>query len=117
MGRRLVAIHHVTNVIPHFALPFRINGAGAPVVNDQDSQADIHDCVAAVVRTPVGTRIELPDFGRPDQTFTQGEIETAELVAAVEQWEPRALAAAAAAHITVADYVSTITLEIEGGAA
>lgn len=77
--------------IPHFSFPFRVeNGQVATV--EQDSRAEIEDCVEAVLRTIFGTRIDAPEFGIPDETFTQQEPSpSAEVyLAAVEEAEPRA---------------------------
>jgi phage baseplate assembly protein W len=51
--------------------------------------------------TTRGQRIELPDYGVPDQVFsTESSVDTSELAAAVNQWEPRATALV---HSTVID--------------
>lgn len=79
----------MTDAIPHFALPFQIaNGAAA--VNEQDSTDDIEACVLAIASFPIGSRIERPDFGVPDQTFRQGGVDAGGLAAAIRRWEPRA---------------------------
>lgn len=73
---------------PHFALPFRfVNGRA--VVNEQDSPDDVADCVVAIVSCPLGSRVEAPDFGAPDQTFAQ-TVDRQQLAAAIRHWEPRA---------------------------
>lgn len=78
---------------PHFRTPFSIAGDG-PAEVEQDSDREIDQCIEAVLRTPVGTRIEDPEFGRPDETFrTLGPSPSADVyVAAVEAGEPRARA-------------------------
>lgn len=75
---------------PHFAFPFRLHGH-AFAVTEQDSPAEIADCVEAVLRTPQGTRMDAPAYGRPDETFSQiGANTSAEpYLVAVEEWEPR----------------------------
>lgn len=76
---------------PHFAVPFRAeNGSVAQV--EQDSVEDIEDCVEAVLRTPEGSRVEVPDFGIPDATFEQlgPDLSAKTYLAAVDEWEPRA---------------------------
>jgi phage baseplate assembly protein W len=76
---------------PHFRTPFSIVD-GAPAEVEQDSDREIDQCIEAVLRTPVGTRIEDPEFGRPDETFKAlGSNPSAEpYVTAVEEGEPRA---------------------------
>lgn len=78
---------------PHLRTPFSIVGS-SPAEVEQDSDVEIDQCIEAVLRTPVGTRIEDPEFGRPDETFrTQGPNPNADIyVAAVEAGEPRARA-------------------------
>lgn len=102
-------------VVPHLALPFRISG-GSPTCNEQDTAADVRDCVEAIVRTVQGQRIELPDFGIPDETFTESGAEPAEIQVAVQTWEPRAAAEAAANNESLDAYISEITVDITGGA-
>jgi phage baseplate assembly protein W len=77
--------------VPQFALPFRVIG-GEVVEVEQDSPEEIGQCVEAILRTPEGTRIDEPEFGRPDETFAQLSTDSnaTQYVAAVERWEPRA---------------------------
>lgn len=76
-------------MIPHFSLPFRIV-AGAAAVVEQDSSAEIADCVAAVCLTPKGRRIEEPDYGITDPTFMRADQIAAALLPEIQRWEPRA---------------------------
>lgn len=75
--------------IPHFASPFRVR-AGRAVVIEQDSDEELLQSVATLLRTPVGSRDELPEYGVPDLPFRTdtGEIEQ-EILAAIREWEPR----------------------------
>lgn len=75
--------------IPHFDLPFRFVGSNAAVV-EQDSLEDITNCVEAVVRTIIGQRVELPDFGIPDPTFQTQPLQLQAITEAILQQEPRA---------------------------
>jgi phage baseplate assembly protein W len=78
---------------PHFSLPFRLSGTSF-AVSEQDSAEEIADCVEAILRTPEGSRIDVPGFGRPDGTFAQlgATAPSSEpYLAAVEEWEPRAV--------------------------
>lgn len=79
--------------VPQFDVPFRIDPiTGAPAEVEQNSVEEIEQCVEAVLRTIVGTRIDDLDFGVPDETFRQQTPNSsAEIyVAAVEEMEPRA---------------------------
>lgn len=76
--------------VPHLKVPFAIVGPAAAVV-DQNSIEEIEQCVLAVVKTEVGQRIERPEFGIVDPTFEQigPDSDADEIVAAIEEWEPR----------------------------
>ena len=78
--------------VPHYATPFRIVNGEIAVV-EQDSVEDIEQCVEAVLRTILGSRLlDAPDFGVPDETFVQQTPNpSAEIyITAVEAQEPRA---------------------------
>jgi hypothetical protein len=75
--------------IPHLALPFRFAN-GAAVVYDQDTTDEIMSCVLAIALCPLGYRVELPTFGVPDLTFSEGVAPIDALEAALAEWEPRA---------------------------
>lgn len=76
--------------IPHFDYPFRFSASTA-VVAEQDSLEDVTNCVTAIFKTKIGTRIEVPDFGVPDLTFQKQPIGTADILDSVLQNEPRAV--------------------------
>ena len=100
---------------PHFAFPFRVERRSAAVV-DQNSVAEIESCVEATLRTPLGTRLEEPEYGIPDETFTQVPADpTAEVyLAAVEAQEPRARGLGTARLRELAIKHVTIELEDKG---
>lgn len=77
--------------IPQFSRPFSFAGTGFKEV-EQDSPEDVTQCVETVLETPVGSRVEVPAYGVPDETFEQlGPDLSAEVyLAAIEEWEPRA---------------------------
>lgn len=76
--------------IPHLAVPFRIDGTGTAAVVEQDSVDDVAQCVETLLRTFVGERLELPDYGIEDPTF-ETVVPVNELMAVVARWEPRAV--------------------------
>lgn len=84
MGGGLVAV-----LVPHFDLPFRLSGSSFAVV-EQDSSADVANCVEAIVRTPNGFRDDTPDFGMDDITFANQPLNLERLTAQIESQEPRA---------------------------
>jgi phage baseplate assembly protein W len=77
--------------LPHLAVPIRFNGKTFATV-DQDSLEEIEQCVLACVSTIVGSRIDAPGYGVPDETFQQltphPSVEA--YLAAVQEAEPRA---------------------------
>jgi phage baseplate assembly protein W len=75
--------------IPQFAFPLRFQG-GRPVVVEQGSIDEIRDNVEVIVRTPLGARVEYPDFGVTDPTFRQG-VDLDEIREACDEAEPRAV--------------------------
>lgn len=80
-------------VVPHFRVPFDLAPDGTPIVLEQNSFDEIAQAVAVLVDTKQGTRVEVPDFGLPDQTFlTEPRVALASIKAKVERWEPRAIA-------------------------
>jgi len=77
--------------LPHFRAPFSLSGGSFAAV-EQDSPEEIAQCVEAVCKTFVGSRIDAPDYGIRDETFTTQtpSPSVAAVVAAVEEAEPRA---------------------------
>lgn len=98
--------------VPHFALPFRVEN-GAIAVVEQDSNEEIEDCVESILRTFVGTRIDNPDFGIPDEAFFQQTPSASAqvYVAAIEEMEPRAQVLGSARLIELAEKHVTIEME------
>lgn len=76
-------------MLPHFSYPVQVGSDGALGVLDQDSRAEVSQCVAVLLATTTRTRVELPSYGVPDLTFTRGE-QLALVQQAITTWEPRA---------------------------
>lgn len=73
---------------PHFALPFRFSPPAA--VTEQDSLEEIADCCVAILLCPYQFRVELPEFGLPDPTFSMPTVDLNVIRTVVDRWEPRA---------------------------
>lgn len=73
---------------PRLAIPLRF-AAGRAATVEQDSDADVLQCVETIARYRVGQRPELPEFGIPDQSHRQGGADQAAIADAVLRWEPR----------------------------
>ena len=82
--------------IPHFDLPFRFNTSGggsdgpSAAVVEQDSIDEIAVCVLAILLCPTGFRVELPEFGLNDPTFSIPRLDIEMMRQQIEVWEPRA---------------------------
>lgn len=77
--------------VPKLSFPFRLSESGRSVmVVEQNSDDEILDCVEVLLSTERGERLEVPDYGVPDQSFLQGGVDVNDLVGAVARWEPRA---------------------------
>lgn len=74
---------------PQFDLPFRLDGRAVRVV-EQDSLDDVANSVETLMRTPLGSLDENPDYGVVDGTFDEGRVDLNEIQTAISQWEPRA---------------------------
>jgi phage baseplate assembly protein W len=73
----------------NLAYPFRfVNGRAVTV--ERDSSAEIQGNVEAILRTPLGARIEVPDYGIPDMAFKTGGPVAEPIREAIERHEPRA---------------------------
>lgn len=80
--------------MPHIAVPIRRatrpDGTAGLALHEQDSPEEIDACTYAVLNTPTGHRIDLPEFGSPRQTHRRGGADLAALERSVALWEPRA---------------------------
>lgn len=83
---------------PHLAIPFRIDGTSAAVVEDS-TLAEIRQNVAAILATTPGERLMTPEFGGPDMMF-HNSIDPADIEAAVQLWENRAQLAFGESYVT-----------------
>jgi phage baseplate assembly protein W len=93
----------------HLAIPYSLDVTGSAATVDQDSVADVAQCLRTLLSTPTNTRVEQWEYGIADPTF--GQPSPPPIVAAINRWEPRA----AGAHVTVtvaADGSSTITAQL-----
>lgn len=99
---------------PHFAMPFRVEN-GSVVTVEQDSIEEITQCVEACCHTLIGSRIDAPEYGIPDESFkTQVPNPSAAVyLAAIEEAEPRAHLLGEA---TVEGLIRRIVLRSEGRA-
>lgn len=98
--------------IPHFAFPFQFGRDGAVVVLDQGSHEEIEQNVKVLVRTELGERLEVPDFGVPDPTFSVG-IDTEAIAAAAQEWDSRADVVVAARPDALLTMVQDLLIQVE----
>lgn len=106
--------------MPHIAVPLRRvqrpDGSGQGLaLYEQDSPEEIDACVFAVLNTPLGHRIDLPEFGTPDQAFRRGGADLAAIERTLAVWEPRADAVASrdpGRFVREAESVSSDTVRV-----
>jgi phage baseplate assembly protein W len=76
--------------IPHLSVPFQVlNGQWVTV--EQDTDEEVAQCVRNICAFERGFRIEDPDFGINDPTFTVMPIDTEDISQALATYEDRAL--------------------------
>ena len=76
---------------PHLAFPVTLSAGGRLLANEQDSDAEVADCIAAILSWPLGTRRGMPEFGVPTPLFDSGGPNLDEIREAVQGSEPRAV--------------------------
>jgi phage baseplate assembly protein W len=109
--------HNSDISVKHFSFPFTLGPNKHARAVEQDSDDDIMGCVEAVCRTQIGQRIEVPEFGLPDQTFAEGGPDPTMVERAVETWEERC-AAEVAVEVDGTDmtkYHLTVDVDPGGG--
>lgn len=74
---------------PHLQNLPALDAFGQFLVNNQDSYAEIADCVEMIVGTQIGQRPALPDFGIFDPTFTY-PVDADGIASAIEEFDTRA---------------------------
>lgn len=72
---------------------------------------EIMDCVEVLLSTERGERIELPDYGLPDQLFKEGGVDLQQVRAIIDTWEPRALADLT--RVELEDLVDRVRIEVQ----
>src|ERR1700733_1413086 len=80
--------------VPHYLFPITFNAKTGVGVVEQDTLAEVFSNVQTIMACPVGACPELPTFGYHEPTFGQVPLNTSQLVADVQRWEPRATEAA-----------------------
>lgn len=76
---------------PQIAFPFEIMANGLVREVEQDSLDEIAMSIEIILRFPLGSRFELPNFGVPDLSFRLTTEDLAALLAEhVSRWESRA---------------------------
>lgn len=104
-------------VAEHLSVPLRRARGGALQTVPQDSTEEIEQCVAAILRTRVGHRDDLPAFGTPDQAFTRGGVDLDEVERSIVMWEDRAdvlVMRDTGRLVELAAGVDRVTVSVEG---
>lgn len=98
--------------LPQFDAPFRLGPDGQPVTVVQDSPNEIGAAVYDIMVCPQGAAVNNPDFGIPSPLFDLLDIDTAAIVAAVQQLEPRATTDVVQRAITQVSHPQQVTLVV-----
>lgn len=72
----------------HLRLPFGLAADGTFQTVAEDSDSEIVQNVAVILRTRLGERLATPAFGTPDPTFSG--LDPAVVLPIVQEYEPRA---------------------------
>jgi hypothetical protein len=98
--------------VPHFDLPFRFSTPQAAVV-EQDSIEEIAGCVLALLLCEQGFRVELPEYGLLDPTFSSPRVDVEAIRAQVLEWEPRASVILDAEPARFDELVSLVSVQVQ----
>lgn len=77
-------------ILPHFDFPFRFAADKHGRVVQQDTEADVTNCVHAALRTTKGFRFYVPSFGITDPTFQNAPVDLVTIEQEIAENEPRA---------------------------
>lgn len=79
-------------VVPHLAVPWRLDRSGRAAIVDQDTDAEVLQTIRVLLSTRPGERQAVPRYGVADPLFFDADEEPTldELADAVAEWEPRA---------------------------
>lgn len=66
-----------------------VGSTATAAVVEQDSIDEIANAALAILVCPKGFRVELPEFGLPDPTFSTPALDLDEIANALDTWEPR----------------------------
>lgn len=94
--------------IPKFRIPLQMQNGRLALV-EQDSQDNVAGCVYALLSYERGSRVEDPDFGVEDPTFSQLPFDTQEWLEQIHRYEPRA---GVATSEEAFDLIDTILVEV-----
>lgn len=89
-----------------FAIPFRIAANGRLATVEQDSQEDVGQCVAMVLRHRPGDRWDYPQMGVDPQTFAES-VDVDMVADRVSRYEVRG---PATAGVDVEDMVASVAV-------
>lgn len=96
--------------IPKLKVPLQMGATGLAVV-EQDSVEEVAACVYALIATERGSRLEEPDYGVEDASFSTLPMddEIDEWLVQIDAWEPRAKVRTTQ---DIEDLIATVTVEV-----
>ena len=98
--------------IPHFDMPFTFAPDGHALEVEQNSEREITNCVEAVIRTAIGFRSYVPNFGIEDPVFAAVPMNLAAIKTQVEANEPRSQTTGISDVDRLDQMINNITLEV-----
>lgn len=104
-------------LVPKLKVPMKFT-AGAAELVEQGSIDEIGQCAEAIIRYPTQFRIDLPEFGLPDQAFQENGPDLDLIEQVVRRWEPRGEAVTQESTPDgLTDLIEQITLNLRGPSA
>ena len=91
--------------------PLEVTADGTLAVLEQDSPAEIAQCLRAIAKTSPGARTDFPEMGLPDPAFAELPLDADGLAEVLERHEVRAEVLAYTAPDVVDEVLEEIRLD------
>lgn len=99
--------------VPDFAFPLRLGTGSDFAMVEQDSVDEIMQSVEVLLSTTRGSRVELPEYGIDDPSFTGVDLQ--DISDAIVDWEPRASVTLSDEIDSKDELIQHIRAEVETG--
>lgn len=102
------------SVVPHLRIPLSVGRSGGFETFEQDTPDEVTQCVAVLLSTIEGQRIELPTYGIPDPMF-RVTMPIHEIESRITEWEPRAATLIEEQPTLIEELARTVGVVVEVG--